>query len=176
MPWYKLRRGADAPRLLFIIAGLLTLAACGPSAPQIVDTSVVEEPLDLVLRPVFNRPESGPRRPVSADVVLKTEAEARALLGQPATLRREPPGEVWQYLAESPRCTLLLFLYPDEKPAAGEAPGRLRVTHAQVLSRARGQTVDDSECLGALLKTPVPSVESGPSVDSAPSGETAPAS
>ena len=163
MPSHKLRRGAHAPRLLFSVVGLLALAACGSQpAPQIVDTTIIEEPLDLVLRPVFNRPESGPRRPVSADVVLKTEAEARALLGQPATLRREPPGEVWQYLAESPRCALLLFLYPDEKTAAEQAPGRLRVTHAQVLSRARGQTVDDSECLGALLKTPVPSVETAP--------------
>lgn len=156
-----LQRGASAPRLLFAVFAALALAACGaaPSKP-IVDTSVVEEPLDLVLRPVFSRPESGPRRPVSADVVLKSDAEARALLGQPSTLRREPPGEVWQYIAESPRCALLLFLYPEDR--AGSANTRLRVTHAQVVSRARGQTVDDSECLGALLKTPVPSVESAP--------------
>lgn len=159
-----LQRGAYAPRLLFAVAGLLALAACGaqPAGP-IVDSSIIEEPLDLVLRPVFNRPESGPRRPVSADVVLKSAAEARALLGQPVTLRREPPGEVWQYLAETPRCALLLFLYPEEKAAsASPAAGRLRVTHAQVLSRTRGQTVDDSECLSALLKTPVPSVEPAP--------------
>jgi len=141
------------------------LGACGiQQSGEVVDTSIIEEPLDLVLRPVFNLPESGPRRPVSADVVLKTAAEARALLGQPASLRREPPGEVWQYLAEQPRCTLLLFLYPEERTVNAAAPGsgRLRVTHAQVLSRARGQTVEDSECLAALLKTPVPSVESAP--------------
>lgn len=156
-----LQRGASAPRLLFPFAAVMMLTACAasPSGP-VVDTSLVEEPLDLVLRPVFNRPESGPRRPVSADVVMKSDAEARALLGQPASLRREPPGEVWQYLAENPRCALLLFLYPEDR--AGSADARLRVTHAQVVSRARGQTVDDSECLGALLKTPVPSVESAP--------------
>lgn len=158
-----LRRGAYAPRLLFAAAALLALAACGRQpVSEVVDTTILEEPLDLVLRPVFNRPESGPRRPVSADVVLKTEAEARALLGQPTTLRREPPGEVWQYLAESPRCTLLLFLYPEDVSATNAKPSRMRVTHAQVLSRARGQTVDDSECLAALLKSPVPSVEAAP--------------
>lgn len=130
-----------------------------PSGP-VVDTSLVEEPLDLVLRPVTDRPATGPRRPVSADVVMKSDSEARALLGQPASLRREPPGEVWQYLAETPRCTLLLFLYPEERADSPNA--RLRVTHAQVFSRVRGQTVDDSECLAALLKTPVPSVETAP--------------
>jgi len=107
------------------------------------------EELDLSL--VHQQPNEAPRRAVSADVVRKSEAEARALFGTPAALRREPPGEVWQYQAETPRCTLLLFLYPDDSAAH-----RLRVSHAQVLSRVRGQTVDDSDCLAALLKTPQP--------------------
>lgn len=151
-------RGTAVPRFFFGTILLLALAACGARPSGTV--AVPEEPLDLVLRPAPDKPESsGPRRPVSADVVRKTEAEARALFGAPATLRREPPGEVWQYLAEAPRCSLLLFLYPDE---TGSRAGRLRVTHAQVLSRVRGQTVDDSECLAALLKTPVPTVEPAP--------------
>ncbi|WP_298728756.1 hypothetical protein [uncultured Ferrovibrio sp.] len=151
-------RGTVVPRFLFLILLSLTVAACGMR--QSGETAAVDEPLDLVLRPAPDKPESsGPRRPVSADVVRKTDAEARALFGSPVTLRREPPGEVWQYLAESPRCSLLLFLYPDED---GSRAGRLRVTHAQVLSRVRGQTVDDSECLAALLKTPIPTVEPAP--------------
>lgn len=133
------------PRILFALILLPALAACGgrPAA-----TTAPDEVLDLSLVPA--RSNEAPRRPVSADVVRKSEAEARALFGTPTALRREPPGEVWQYQAEAPRCTLLLFLYPDD------AAQRLRVSHAQVLSRVRGQTVDDSDCLAALLKTPQP--------------------
>ncbi|MCW0234115.1 MAG: hypothetical protein OJJ21_10990 [Ferrovibrio sp.] len=137
------------PRILFVLPLLLALAACG-GRPAPSTTGVLPgEDLDLSL--VHQKPDETPRRAVSADVVRKTEAEARALFGAPAALRREPPGEVWQYQAEAPRCTLLLFLYPDD------ASARLRVSHAQVLSRVRGQTVDDSDCLAALLKTtPLP--------------------
>lgn len=122
---------------------MLALAACGTRAPATKGVLPGEE-LDLSL--VHQKPDEAPRRAVSADVVRKSEAEARALFGTPTTLRREPPGEVWQYQAETPRCTLLLFLYPDDA-------SRMRVSHAQVLSRVRGQTVDDSDCLAALLKT-----------------------
>lgn len=132
---------------------MLALAACGarPSG-----SGASEEPLDLALVPAPSRPDEAPRRPLSADVVRKTEAETRALFGAPTTLRREPPGEVWQYQSENPRCTLLLFFYPDEPSP------RLRVTHAQVLSRVRGQTVDDSDCLAALLKTQPPMAQPKP--------------
>lgn len=151
-----------APRNLLAVLVLLTLAACGmpQSGSQTAATAVtVPEPLDLALHPAPELPEGpAPRRPVSADMLRKTEAEARALLGVPTTLRREPPGEVWQYLAEAPRCTLLLFFYPEEQRG-----GRLLVGHAQVISRRRGDTVDDSECLAALLKTPIPSVQPAPS-------------
>jgi hypothetical protein len=135
------------PRILFALPLLLALAACGgrPAGTGAASGEV----LDLSL--VHAKPNDPPRRPVSADVVRKSEAEARALFGTPTALRREPPGEVWQYQAEAPRCTLLLFLYPDDAAAS-----RLRVSHAQVLSRVRGQTVDDSDCLAALLKTPQP--------------------
>ncbi|HEX6958125.1 MAG TPA: hypothetical protein VF194_09080 [Ferrovibrio sp.] len=171
--------GHGAPRLLVFACLLLALAACGQPAAPVAES---QEPLDLALHPAPDRPQtSGPRRPVSADVVRKSEAEARALFGAPAAVRREPPGEVWQYLAETPRCALLLFFYPDEPGAEGRA-GRLRVTHAQVLSRRRGQTVDDSECLAALLKTPIPSVEPAPpspgssSSDASPSDSPSPGS
>lgn len=137
------------PRILFVLPLLLALAACG-GRPAPSTTGVIPgEELDLSL--VHQKPDEAPRRAVSADVVRKTEAETRALFGAPAALRREPPGEVWQYQADAPRCTLLLFLYPDQ------ASARLRVSHAQVLSRVRGQTVDDSDCLAALLKTTPPS-------------------
>jgi hypothetical protein len=135
------------PRFFFALPLLLALAACGGRAPATKGVMPGEE-LDLSL--VHQTPDEAPRRAVSADVVRKSEAEARALFGTPTALRREPPGEVWQYQAETPRCTLLLFLYPDD------AGSRLRVSHAQVLSRVRGQTVDDSDCLSALLKTPQP--------------------
>lgn len=136
------------PRILFALPLLFALAACG-SRPAPTTTGVMPgEELDLSL--VHQGPNEAPRRAVSADVVRKTEAEARALFGTPTALRREPPGEVWQYQSELPRCTLLLFLYPDD------AAARLRVSHAQVLSRVRGQTVDDSDCLAALLKTTPP--------------------
>lgn len=141
------------PRLLFALPLLVLLAACGarPPVPETAAEPAAEtEALDLSLVPAPARSDEAPRRPVSADVLRKTEAEARALFGTPATLRREPPGEVWQFRAEAPRCTLLLFLYPDE------TAGRLRVSHAQVLSRVRGQTIDDSDCLAALLKTMPP--------------------
>jgi hypothetical protein len=132
------------PRFFFALSLLLALAACGGRAPATKGVLPGEE-LDLSL--VHQKPDEAPRRAVSADVVRKSEAEARALFGTPTALRREPPGEVWQYQAETPRCTLLLFLYPDD------AGSRLRVSHAQVLSRVRGQTVDDSDCLAALLKS-----------------------
>jgi hypothetical protein len=150
---YRVSRGAFAPRLVFLGLALLALAACGarPSG-----SGASEEPLDLALVPAPSRPDEAPRRPLSADVVRKTEAETRALFGAPTTLRREPPGEVWQYQSENPRCTLLLFFYPDEPSP------RLRVTHAQVLSRVRGQTVDDSDCLAALLKTQPPLAQPKP--------------
>lgn len=135
------------PRILFASVLLLALAACGARPAPPVTTGVVPgEELDLSL--VHQKPDEPPRRPVSADVVRKTAAEARVLFGAPVTLRREPPAEVWQYQAETPRCTLLLFLYPDETAS------RMRVSHAQVLSRVRGETIDDSDCLAALLKTP----------------------
>lgn len=134
------------PRFFFALSLLLALAACGGRAPATKGVLPGEE-LDLSL--VHQKPDEAPRRAVSADVVRKSEAEARALFGTPTALRREPPGEVWQYQAETPRCTLLLFLYPDDA-------SRMRVSHAQVLSRVRGQTVDDSDCLSALLKTPQP--------------------
>lgn len=141
-------RGASAraPRLLFILPLLLVLAACGmrPSGSGVAAGE--DEPLDLALVPPTGS-EVAPRRPLSADVVRKTAAETRALFGVPTNLRREPPGEVWQYVAEQPRCVLLLFFYP------GETDSRLRVAHAQVLSRARDETIDDSDCLAALLKT-----------------------
>lgn len=150
---YRVARGAFAPRLVFLGLTMLALAACGarPSGGP----AVADEPLDLALVPAPSRPDEAPRRPLSADVVRKTEAEARALFGAPVTLRREPPGEIWQYQSENPRCTLLLFFYPDAGP-------RLRVTHAQVLSRVRGQTVDDSDCLAALLKTQPPMAQPRP--------------
>jgi hypothetical protein len=139
-----------APRLLFSLLLVTLLAACGiPQSGKQPATSG-DEALDLSLAPPPETPSAAPRRPLSADVVHKTAAEARALFGPPATLRREPPGEVWQYLADNPRCTLLLFLYPSETDP------RLRVMHAQVLSRARDQTVDDSDCVAALLKTQPP--------------------
>lgn len=131
------------PRFFFVLPLLLALVACGGRAPATKGVMPGEE-LDLSL--VHQKPDEAPRRAVSADVVRKSEAEARALFGTPTALRREPPGEVWQYQAEAPRCTLLLFLYPDDT-------SRMRVSHAQVLSRVRGQTVDDSDCLAALLKT-----------------------
>lgn len=124
------------------------LAACGARQAPTTTGVLPGEELDLSL--VHQMPDEPPRRPVSADVVRKTAAEARVLFGAPTTLRREPPGEVWQYQAEAPRCTLLLFLYPDDGAT------RMRVSHAQVLSRVRGQTVDDSDCLAALLKTVPP--------------------
>jgi hypothetical protein len=135
------------PRILFALGLTAALAACGgrPTAPATTGVLPGEE-LDLSL--VHQKPDEPPRRPLSADVVRKTAAEARVLFGAPTTLRREPPGEVWQYQAEAPRCTLLLFLYPDDSAT------RMRVSHAQVLSRVRGQTIDDSDCLAALLKTP----------------------
>ncbi len=143
---FKLR-GVKTPRILFAAVLLLALAACGARPAPPATTGVVPgEELDLSL--VHQKPDEPPRRPVSADVVRKTAAEARVLFGTPVTLRREPPAEVWQYQAEAPRCTLLLFLYPDETAS------RMRVSHAQVLSRVRGQTIDDSDCLAALLKTP----------------------
>jgi hypothetical protein len=143
------------PRFLFVLLLLPALAACGarPSPPATTGVMPGEE-LDLSL--VHQKPDEPPRRAVSADVVRKSEAEARALFGAPVSLRREPPGEVWQYQAEAPRCTLLLFLYPDD------ASARLRVSHAQILSRVRGQTVDDSDCLAALLKTPQPAAAAKP--------------
>jgi hypothetical protein len=134
------------PRILFVLVLPVLLAACGARTVPPGTGVLPGEELDLSL--VHQKPDEPPRRPVSADVVRKTAAEARVLFGTPATLRREPPGEVWQYQAEAPRCTLLLFLYPDESTT------RMRVSHAQVLSRVRGQTVDDSDCLAALLKTP----------------------
>lgn len=150
---YRVARGAFAPRLLFLGMMLVALSACGARPSGSAGTG--EEPLDLALVPAPSRPDEAPRRPLSADVVRKTEAEARALFGAPTTLRREPPGEVWQYQAENPRCTLLLFFYPDAGP-------RLRVTHAQAPSRVRGQTVDDSDCLAALLKTQPPMAQPRP--------------
>jgi len=134
------------PRILFALVLPVVLAACGARPPATTTGVLPGEELDLSL--VHQKPDEPPRRPVSADVVRKTAAEARVLFGTPTTLRREPPAEVWQYQAEAPRCTLLLFLYPDETAT------RMRVSHAQVLSRVRGQTIDDSDCLAALLKTP----------------------
>lgn len=134
------------PRILFVFLLPFLLAACGARQAPPTTGVLPGEELDLSL--VHQKPDEPPRRPVSADVVRKTAAEARVLFGTPTALRREPPGEVWQYQAEAPRCTLLLFLYPDD------ATTRMRVSHAQVLSRVRGQTIDDSDCLAALLKTP----------------------
>jgi hypothetical protein len=134
------------PRILFALVLPLALAACGARQPATTTGVLPGEDLDLSL--VHQKPDEPPRRPLSADVVRKTAAEARVLFGTPTTLRREAPGEIWQYQAETPRCTLLLFLYPDDSAT------RMRVSHAQVLSRVRGQTIDDSDCLAALLKTP----------------------
>ncbi|MFC3675228.1 hypothetical protein [Ferrovibrio xuzhouensis] len=146
-----------APRLLFSLLLVTLLAACGIPQSGTRPATAPEEPLDLSLVPPPETPAQAPRRPRSADVVHKTAAEARALFGAPASLRREPPGEVWQYLSDTPHCTLLLFLYPSETDP------RLRVTHAQVLGRTRGQTVDDSDCVAALLKTePPPRKTPGP--------------
>lgn len=136
------------PRILFALLLPVLLAACGARQAPTTTGILPGEELDLSL--VHQKPDEPPRRPVSADVVRKTAAEARVLFGTPTTLRREPPGEVWQYQAETPRCTLLLFLYPDDTAT------RMRVSHAQVLSRVRGQTIDDSDCLAALLKTVPP--------------------
>lgn len=151
-------RGAPvAPRLLFSLLLVTMLAACGIPQSGRRPATAPEDALDLSLVPPPETPAQAPRRPLSADVVHKTAAEARALFGAPASLRREPPGEVWQYLSDTPRCTLLLFLYPSETDP------RLRVTHAQVVSRVRDQTVDDSDCVAALLKTePPPRKAPGP--------------
>ncbi len=148
-------RGAPpgAPRLLFALALVAVLGACGMRQSGEVPAAAgggEEEALDLSLVPSPQTVDEPPRRPRSADVVNKSPAEARALFGVPATLRREPPGEIWQYLSETPRCSLLLFFYP------GESDQRMRVAHAQVVSRQRDHTVDDADCLGALLKTAPP--------------------
>lgn len=134
------------------ILGLLT--ACGARAPQAVESSPppapAEEPLNLALAPPPAVPGEGPRRPISADVAGKSAAEVRALFGAPTLLRREPPAEVWQFVAEQAGCVLLLTLYPAETGA------QMRVSHAQTLPRSRSRPVADADCIAALLKVPPP--------------------
>lgn len=147
MAAFKLRPLVAALLLLF-------LAACGaaPKPPPVAEAPAAapvapKEELNLALVPPPTVPGEAPRRPVSKDAVAKTAAELRALFGPPGQVRREAPAEIWQYLADQPSCVLLFVLYP------GEAPGSLRVQHAEVLARRRGASVADADCVGALLKT-----------------------
>lgn len=133
---------------------LVALAACGgaraPSGPEAaaIEAEPAGEALNLALVPPPSVPGEQPRRAVSRDALAKTAAELRALFGNPAQVRREPPAEIWQYLSDTPSCVLLFVLYPTD------APGQFRVQHAEALARRRGGSIDDSDCVAALLKTP----------------------
>lgn len=140
-------------RLMLAATLAVYLAACGGArAPAGPDTTGAAsgfpaEALNLTLAPP-QVPGEQPRRPVPRDVLNKTQAEVRALFGEPALLRREAPSEVWQYLADTPSCVMILVLYPVD----GQ-PGQMRVQHARSAARMRGAAVDEADCLAALLKT-----------------------
>lgn len=130
------------------------LAACGaprvpPPVVQAETSPPVEagEGLDLSLAPPPQTPGEPARRPLPRDVLNKSSAEVRALFGEPGLVRRELPAEVWQYQADQPACVLIFVLYPAENAAA-----QLRVRHAQSVPRRRGASIDESDCLAAMLK------------------------
>lgn len=55
--------------------------------------------------PEANTPSS------SINIIGKSEAEVRDLLGPPVTVEERPPGKIWRY--REGRCTLEVQLYPD---------------------------------------------------------------
>jgi hypothetical protein len=82
-------------------------------------------------------------RPAAPELVGLSQADLARLLGQPTLLRREPPGEVWQYAGRA--CVLHVFLYAE--------PSGSRVAHYESVQRAgRGLTARD--CYDRLLAEP----------------------
>jgi len=85
-------------------------------------------------------PSAGLRTP---DLIGLSRAELARLLGAPTLLRREPPGEVWQYAGNA--CVLHVFLYAE--------PNGSRVAHYESVQRA-GRRLTARDCYARLLAEP----------------------
>ncbi len=114
-------------RLLPLAAGMvLGLAACQPyvggDVPTPSRSAVVADPNAL--------------KGTSADQV-------RSLLGEPTRQRRDPPAEIWQYIAGK-SCVLDVFLYEE-----GTSTKWLRTAYAQV--RADKKAGSQQACLETLF-------------------------
>ena len=90
------------------------------------------------------RPPAPPKKLAADDLVGLRGAELQGLFGSPVQLRREPPGEIWQFAGG--RCVLLVFLYP----ASGN--NEPRVQHAETMRRGNGG-VNEPECLESLRRS-----------------------
>jgi len=87
-------------------------------------------------------PRAGAVQPVpiaSEQLIGLTPAALIETLGNPRTLRRERPAEIWQYRGD--RCVLDVFLY--------EAPEGTQVIHLEARGE-RAEPIAPQHCLGAL--------------------------
>ncbi len=113
---------------------LFSLAACTPPpAPQ---TLAPPKPKKLATKTPLKTP------PRLKPVIGLERGQVTAYLGQPVFIRKDAPGEIWQY--QSNLCILDLFLYEEK------SDGAYKVSHFEVRGRIKA-SVARKECFLSLL-------------------------
>lgn len=106
--------------------------------------------------PEYSIPPESPKQPKKTPasvspkaLVGKSEQQVVAFLGQPGSVREEPPAMVWQYVGRA--CKVDIFFYFDIKSQDFRSL-------AYKFYKDSGSTQKDSECLG-LLQTNAASIQ-----------------
>jgi hypothetical protein len=106
--------------------------------------------------PEYSIPPESPKQPKKTPasvspktLVGKSEQQLIAFLGQPGSVREEPPAMVWQYVGRA--CKVDIFFYFDIKSQDFRSL-------AYKFYKDSGSTQKDSECLG-LLQTNAASIQ-----------------
>lgn len=146
-------------RIGLSLALALTLAACAGTAPPSVPTSGKSSE-SSTRRPlpafddafVITDPDGTRHRLRTDDLMGLAAVDLAEMFGKPSLQRIERPAEILQYSAN--RCTLLVFLYPNESaPPEREAQELALVTYAETLTRdLKGEPVPATDCLELLLR------------------------
>jgi hypothetical protein len=122
----------------------LMLAGCSQ-----VETAAPPPPEYSIPPESLKQPKKTPASVSPKTLVGKSEQQLIAFLGQPGSVREEPPAMVWQYVGRA--CKVDIFFYFDIKSQDFRSL-------AYKFYKDSGSTQKDSECLG-LLQTNAASIQ-----------------
>lgn len=132
---------------LGLLAGVIsTVAACGTPPPVRTAEGEGAGPASVASVPPGLRRTILPGKAVTPeDLSGAAPAKVRSLLGMPGLTRREPPAEVWQYVASA--CVIDVIFYP---PDEGGSRG-VGLHAAHLVSRdLEGDALAPAACLDRL--------------------------